>query len=99
MSIYAVTYTYSDDVALRDAERATHREYLAGLAAEGRMVVSGPFGADEPAGALLLFRAESTADVEALVAGDPFVKVGVVVDHVVRSWLPVLGPGKDAFAG
>lgn len=98
MSIYAVTYTYSDDVALRDAERATHREYLAGLAEAGRMVVSGPWGADEPAGALLLFRGDSADEVRALTAQDPFVKVGVVVDQVVREWLPVLGPGKDAFA-
>lgn len=98
MSIYAVTYTYSDDTALRDAERASHREYLAGLAAEGRMVVSGPWGADEPAGALLLFRGDSADDVRALTAADPFVQVGVVVDQVVREWLPVLGPGKDAFA-
>ncbi|WP_447643812.1 YciI family protein [Nocardioides zeae] len=98
MSIYAVTYTYSDDTALRDAERASHREYLAGLAAEGHMVVSGPWGADEPAGALLLFRADSADDVRGLTAADPFVEVGVVVDQVVREWLPVLGPGKDAFA-
>lgn len=95
MSIFAVTYTYSDDVALRDAERAAHREYLAGL---DELVISGPWGADEPAGALLLFRAASADDVRALTARDPFVEKGVVVAQDVHAWLPVLGPLKDAFA-
>lgn len=95
MSIYAVTYTYSDDVALRDAERASHRAYLAGL---DELVISGPFGADDPAGALLLFRGASADEVRALTAEDPFVKAGVVTDAVVREYLPVLGPLKDAFA-
>ncbi|MDT9594726.1 YciI family protein [Nocardioides zeae] len=98
MSIYAVTYTYSDDVALRDAERPAHREYLAGLGEAGQLVVSGPWGPDEAAGALLLLRADSAEAARALTAADPFVKVGVVVDQTVREFLPVLGPGKDVFA-
>ncbi|MDF9715756.1 hypothetical protein INN71_10715 [Nocardioides sp. ChNu-153] len=98
-SIYAVTYAYSDDVTLRDEHRAAHREYLAGLADEGRMVVSGPWGADEAPGALLLFRGGSADEVRAMTAEDPFVTIGVVVEQTVRAWEPVLGPGKDAFAG
>lgn len=94
MSIFAVTYTYSDDVALRDAERGEHRAYLSGL---DELVLSGPWGADEPAGALLFFRGESADEIRALTAQDPFVKAGVVVEQTILEWLPVLGPAKSAF--
>lgn len=94
MSIFAVTYLYSDDVELRDAERASHRAYLAALDA---LVVCGPWGVDEAAGALLLLRAGSADEVRALLEQDPFVKVGVVVEQSVREWLPVLGPATAAF--
>ena len=61
MTIFAVTYRYSDDVATRDALRTEHRDYLRGLADRGLLLVSGPFGADEAPGALLLFRADDKA--------------------------------------
>ena len=66
MSIYAVTYDYSDDAALRDEHRASHREYLAGLAEEGIVLVSGPWGPDEAPGALLIFRGDSVDAVREL---------------------------------
>ena len=47
MTIFAVTYRYSDDVATRDALRTEHRDYLRGLADQGLLLVSGPFGPDE----------------------------------------------------
>ena len=71
MTIFAVTYRYSDDVATRDALRTEHRDYLRGLADRGLLLVSGPFGADEAPGALLLFRADDKAHVDALVEKDP----------------------------
>jgi uncharacterized protein len=71
MTIFAVTYKYSDDVATRDALRTEHRDYLRGLADQGLLLVSGPFGPDDPAGALLLFRADDKAHVDALVDKDP----------------------------
>lgn len=93
MAVYAVTYTYNDDVATRDARRATHREYLASLP---ELLISGPYGADEQPGALLLFRAASKDDVVALVEKDPF--HGIVIGAFsVTEWSPVMGPLKDAF--
>jgi uncharacterized protein YciI len=95
VAVYAVTYRYNDDVATRDALRATHREYLAALP---ELLISGPHGADEPAGALLLFRAGSKDAVVALVEADPF-RADVIAEYSVAEWSPVLGPLKDAFAG
>ena len=92
MTIFAVTYKYSDDVATRDALRTEHRDYLRGLADQGLLLVSGPFGPDEPAGALLLFRADDKAHVDALVDKDPFTASGVIADAATAEWEPVIGP-------
>jgi len=92
MTIFAVTYRYSDDVATRDALRTEHRDYLWGLADEGVLLVSGPFGPTEPAGALLLFRSADRAQVDALVEKDPFTTSGVVTHVTTAEWEPVIGP-------
>ncbi|CAL9420013.1 hypothetical protein SUDANB121_01850 [Nocardiopsis dassonvillei] len=93
MAVYAVTYTYAEDSdAARDEHRPAHREYLNGLSEQGVNLVSGPFGAQDPAGALLLFRAGSAEEVRSLVEKDPFVLAGVVADSQVREWIAVLGP-------
>jgi uncharacterized protein YciI len=70
MTIFAVTYRYSDDVATRDNLRTEHRDYLRRLADQGLLLVSGPFGPDEAPGALLLFRADDKAHVDTLVEKD-----------------------------
>ena len=92
MTIFAVTYKYSDDVATRDALRTEHRDYLRGLADQGHLLVSGPFGPDGPAGALLLFRADDKAHVDALVEKDPFTPSGVIAQTDIAEWEPVIGP-------
>jgi uncharacterized protein YciI len=92
MTIYAVTYRYSDDVATRDRVRPEHREYLRGLADRGLMLLSGLFGPDEPAGAPLVFRAEDKAEVAALIEKDPFTITGVITSSETAEWSPVIGP-------
>lgn len=92
MTIYAVTYRYSDDVATRDRVRPEHREYLRGLADRGVILLSGPFGPDEPAGALLVFRGEDKAEVAALIEKDPFKITGVITSAEIAEWTPLIGP-------
>jgi uncharacterized protein YciI len=92
MTIFAVTYRYSDDVATRDALRTEHRDYLRGLADRGLLLVSGPFGPDEAPGTLLLFRADDKAHVDALVEKDPFTPSGVIAQTDTTEWEPVIGP-------
>ena len=92
MTIFAVTYRYSDDVATRDNLRTEHRDYLRGLANQGLLLVSGPFGPDEAPGALLLFRADDNAHVDALVEKDPFTLSGVIAETDSTEWEPVIGP-------
>lgn len=96
MPIYAVTYRYTDDAAKRDRVRPEHREYLRGLADQGLLLLSGPYGPDEPPGALLLFRAADKAEVSALVEKDPFSTTGVVAGSEIVEWKPVTGPLSSA---
>ena len=92
MTIFAVTYRYTDDIATRDSVRAEHRDYLRGLADRGLLLLSGPYGADEVPGALLLFRADDKAQIDALVKKDPFTANKVVAETRVAEWEPVVGP-------
>ena len=92
MTIFVVTYRYTDDVANRDGARTEHRDYLRGLADQGLLLVSGPFGPDEAPGALLLFRADDKAQINALVEKDPFTTCGVIADTETAEWDPVIGP-------
>lgn len=90
MPLYAVEYTYSDDTAARDEHRPAHREFLAGLAAEGTLKVSGPVEA-EPAAALIVLEGDGVEAVRQLLAEDPFQQQGLVTAVSVRPWSPVLG--------
>jgi hypothetical protein len=92
MPTFAVTYRYTDDVATRDSVRTQHRDYLRRLAEQGLLLLSGPYGAGEPPGALLLFRADGKAQVTALVRNDPFSAKGVVAETRTAEWEPVIGP-------
>ena len=91
MTIFAVTYRYTDDVATRDSVRTEHRDYLRGLADHDMLLLSGPFGPDDSAGALLLFRAENRAVIRGLVENDPFTTSGVVAETQTAEWEPVIG--------
>jgi uncharacterized protein YciI len=92
MTIYAVTYRYSDDVATRDRVRPEHREYLRGFDDQGRLLLSGPFGPGEQAGALLILRAADKSEVAAMIEKDPFTTNGVITSSEIAEWEPVLGP-------
>src|SRR4051812_17583433 len=92
MPTFAVTYPYTDDVATRDSVHTEHRDYLRRLAEQGLLLLSGPYGAGEAPGALLLFRADGKAQVTALVRNDPFSARGVVAETRAAEWEPVIGP-------
>src|SRR3954452_16268666 len=92
MPTFAVTYRYTDDVATRDSVRTEHRDYLHRLAEQRLLLVSGPYGAGEVPGALLLFRADGKVQVTALVRNDPFSERGVIAETRTAEWEPVIGP-------
>ncbi len=88
---FALFYDYVPDVL---EKRAPHRSGHLALAKEaqaaGKLILAGAF--DPPTdGALLVFKAESAAEVEAFVSRDPYVKNGVVTGWRVKPWTVVVG--------
>jgi len=82
-----IRYTAEPDVVA--ASRAEHREYLQGLHAAGRLVLSGPWA--DRSGACLVYRAEDEAEVRTMLEEDPFRSDDVVEVLSVREWDVVVG--------
>ena len=61
-----------------------HAACMIRLAKAGSLLFSGPFGDRE--GALLIFRAESEAQVDAWVAEDPWSTNGVLATELTALW-------------
>lgn len=89
MSTFAVTYTYTDDVATRDEVRPSHRDFLVALQADRVVRASGP--ADGGGGALIIVEADSADAAMGILDADPFVVRGVVAERSVRDWEVVIG--------
>jgi uncharacterized protein YciI len=85
-AMFAVQLAFTDDSA-RLGLRPAHRERLAGLAADGRLLAGGPWSDDS--GALLLFLVETREALEEIMATDPYYSAPGVSVTSVREWLPV----------
>lgn len=77
----------------RMAARPAHREVLAGLRADGRLLMAGPW--DDESGALLIFRTDR-AGVDEIMAADPYYAQPAVRVTAVRHWKPVVGGDPEA---
>lgn len=97
MTVYAVRYTYNDHTEHRLVVRPTHRAWLAERLAAGELLASGPFTDGEPE-ALLVFRAGSRDELDAMLGRDPFADADVIAAIEVREWEQVLGPWAPATA-
>lgn len=77
-----------DNTADRLAARPAHRRRLAELHDAGKLLMAGPWLDDS--GALLIFRS-TRAELDAIMAADPYYATAGVTVVAVRSWRPVLG--------
>ena len=85
-AMYAVQLAFSDDSA-RLGLRPAHRERLAGLAADGRLLAGGPWSDDS--GALIVFVVDDRDSLDEIMAADPsYVAPGVTVTSI-QEWNPV----------
>jgi uncharacterized protein YciI len=87
---FALFYDTVDNFAQR---RQPYRQEHLALAEEarrdGRLLLA---GALKPAdGALLIFRTDTAAAVEAFAKSDPYVRHGLVTSWRVREWTVVIG--------
>lgn len=74
--LFIVTLTYRAAAAAIEAQLPGHREWLARHIASGRFLTAGPI---EPrTGGLIVAYGEDRAELDALLAGDPFVDLALV---------------------
>lgn len=85
--------TVPDYLERRAPYRAEHLQLAREAQRAGRLLIAGAF--NPPDGALLVFRAESPAEVEAFARSDPYVLNGVVRAWRVREWTVVIGGDAD----
>jgi uncharacterized protein YciI len=90
MTLHAVIYRYADDPERLDEHRPGHKDYLASLFEQGRIVISGPLTNGAP-GALLILQADDADHVAALLDKDPFWSLELIAHREIRSWSPFFG--------
>jgi uncharacterized protein len=81
---YANYIRYIEDQDAIAAIRPAHRQYLAGLLAEGRLAAAGPFA--DGRGALFIYEADTGAAAEDFAARDPYTLGGVIREHTIEPW-------------
>jgi uncharacterized protein len=87
---FALLYEVVPDyLQRRQPLRAEHLALAERFRGEGKLLLAGAF--DPPEGALLVFRADSAAEVEAFVRSDPYVRHGLVTSWRIRAWTVVVG--------
>jgi len=89
MAWFTVETTYTADRDKLAAVRPRHREYLRGLAAEGKVTGAGPW-ADDSAG-FAIYHVEDRDELDRLLDEDPYTTGGVAADRAVHEWKLVLG--------
>ncbi|UYG17478.1 YciI family protein [Brachybacterium huguangmaarense] len=91
MTTFAIQYVYGEDAASRDQHRSEHRAFLRTLLDQGTVLLSGPYGGDGAAGALIIAQGESAEAVLAVFDDDPFRREGLVAERSIRPWDIVIG--------
>ena len=90
MTVFAVEYVYdAESSEARDAARPAHREWTAGLAQDGTLLASGPYG--DGAGALLIFEAADEQALNSVLKQDPFAAAGAIAGIRTTVWAPLTG--------
>jgi pimeloyl-ACP methyl ester carboxylesterase/uncharacterized protein YciI len=75
---------FVEDPEAANALRPRHREYLAGLQAEGKLAAAGPF--TDGSGELFIYELESIDGARAVAAADPFAAGGAFTRYEVKPW-------------
>lgn len=88
MAYFVLEYQYAD-LEARARTRQSHLAYLGGLHAEGRVVLGGPLA--DTSGAVVVYRADSAEEAQALVDADPYTAASVGTGHTLREWNIVVG--------
>lgn len=92
--MYLVELVFGVNRDERLAVRPAHREYLAELAAAGKLVAAGPWVNDT--GAALVYDVAELAELRRILDADPYTAAGVVAETRIREWSPFVGAWLDS---
>ena len=88
---YLLFYDAAPDyLERRPIFRKEHVALARAAHSRGELLLGGAL-ANPVDGAVLLFRCDSTAPIEAFIAADPYVKNGLVKSWRIREWTTVVG--------
>lgn len=86
-------YDYVDDyLEKRKPLRPAHFTYAQAYYDRGELAMAGAY-ADEPPGAILVFRGDKAEVAQQFAESDPYVLQGLVKSWRVRPWATVMGDG------
>jgi len=89
---YLLFYEKVPDYAERQKPwHSLHLDYFEKRAAQGDMILGGSLEGGADGAAVILFKADTAAVVEAFAEEDPYVKHGIVTKWWVRKWDVVVG--------
>lgn len=86
---FTVETTYTQDREKLAAARPKHRDYLRALVDQGRVGAAGPW-ADDSAG-FAIYQVADRAELDRLLAEDPYTTEGVAHQRTIHEWKIVLG--------
>ncbi len=89
MAWFTVETTYVDDRDRLAASRPRHRAYLGELVEQGKVAAAGPW-ADDSAG-FAIYQVADRAELDRLLAEDPYTVDGVAASRTIHEWKVVLG--------
>jgi len=89
--VFTVHYSYADRPVAVATHRPAHRACLRELYGQVVVLAAGAYP-QGPAGALLIFRADSAHEVSGLLETDPFQLEGLVTGCQIRQWGLAMGP-------
>ncbi|GLZ37569.1 YciI family protein [Actinokineospora sp. NBRC 105648] len=92
MTWFTVDTRYADLDRMQEV-RPTHRAYLNGFVESGRVLAGGPWADGE--GGFFVVKAADRAELDKILAEDPYQLEGVVAERTIREWTIVLGPWAD----
>jgi uncharacterized protein len=87
---FVVTMSHPDGPAW-GAHVIEHVNYLSELIDQGKLRASGPAVGTTLRTGVLLFTVADRAELDALIAGDPFAREGLVEELTVIQWDPLFG--------
>ena len=88
MAKYVLELRFDQDNERRLAVRPSHREYLRALLERGKLFMAGPW--DDDSGAMIIYEAVDEAEVQAILAADPYTEAAVYSVVALREWRLIL---------